>query len=114
MTITLTNSELLKILSNQLGQDVTSYTIVDSGAELAEYLQAEVRKAGNPYYYDNKIRCIKALRAAIDEKLKASYMLVESKWAIENWDQFISFVKANGRIPKVSNYNFGNKSATLS
>jgi hypothetical protein len=113
MTITLTNAEALKILTNywqnQLKLDIPP--VVNIGATRDDLAQ-QLSRAVGLIRTDNKIQCIRNLRTAVQNIPELNYPgslgLSDSKWAVENWSQFVSFVASQGRLPK-DGYNNGLK-----
>jgi ribosomal protein L7/L12 len=45
----------------------------------------------------NKIPAIKFLREVVADNMG----LAEAKWAVENWEKWITFVRTKGRAPKM-------------
>jgi ribosomal protein L7/L12 len=109
MKITVTKSELLRILSAHFNQEITECTICKStGPCKIEVLLA--KELGLPHITQsnisgaNKIPAIKALRTVVADNLG----LAEAKWAVENWEKWIGFVRSKDRVPKFNNGNIWN------
>lgn len=62
---------------------------------------------------DMKIAAIKALRMFTSDNAKplgiCAYSLCDAKYAIENWHEFLRWVKNNGRVPQTVNVNSNNQ-----
>jgi hypothetical protein len=104
LRLTLTYSELLGLLSNQLGTTIDEVNIIVS-ADLVNKLKGAVEKYR--FTSDQKIMAIKELREATREG-ESIMRLADAKWAVENWGDFISFVSKNARLPK-EDYYYGLK-----
>jgi hypothetical protein len=100
MKVILTKAELLSIISKHLRVKVTDFDIVHVGAKIVAVLQKAI--GAFDYRGGGKISAIKALRVASCEfnANKDAMGLADSKWAVENWEQFAAFVKDNGRLPE--------------
>ena len=103
MKLVLAKSELLKILSTALGQDITDITITKGDRTLAEVtIKAVSRIAGVELTMtsvgpnDKKIPVIKALREFIP-----GLGLAEAKAISENWVMWINHVKYWGKYPTI-------------
>lgn len=99
MKIEITYSELCAILSRSFNCTVESINIIN-GTTLAQKCIAAVTKLN--YKGNEKISAIKALREVFpcNEPNRSSTLgLAEAKWAVENWEKWIEFVKQNNRVP---------------
>lgn len=104
ITLNLTPTEaatLLNLLVANGGMAAVATKLVRQKHKMPEVptelpLIATLKEAvkGLDYSVTQKIAAIKAVRAA------TGLGLADSKWAIENWDRFIAFVKAAGRLPE--------------
>lgn len=100
MKITVTKLELLSILSSHFNREITECTISKNTGpckielrfakelKLSEITQSSISGA-------NKILAIKALRT-----VNPGMGLAEAKWAVENWEKWIGFVRTKGRAPR--------------
>lgn len=72
-----------------------------SNDNLADRVESEVLKAGGPDVSGNKIPRIKALREVARGIRGQDYVmgLADGKYAIENWDRFIAFIRLHGQLP---------------
>jgi hypothetical protein len=104
MKISLSKPELLAIVSAELGYKVTEITITKQPTlhlELEAKVSQDIGVSGGLNQSlltrgDLKIPAIKSLRTH-----NAGMGLAEAKWAVENWSQWIDFVKVNGKAPKM-------------
>lgn len=99
MKIEITHAELCAILSRTLNCTVESVNVID-GKDLAQKCIDAVTKLN--YKGNEKISAVKALRAVFpcNEPNRISTLgLAEAKWAVENWEKWIEFVKQNNRAP---------------
>lgn len=105
MKITLSKTELLTIISAQLGYSVTDLTISKDNPlhlTIKKAVAKDLGVTGNLDSFlvnrgENKIPAIKSLRTHIP-----GMGLFDAKWAIENWSEWIAFVQVNGRFPKLA------------
>jgi len=102
MKLTLTKAELLPILTGHFKMPVTDITIETTPAvpTAAELITNAIK--GLRYTSDQKIMAIKALRqVTADHTTTFSYVLglADAKWAMENFNRFITFVTGAGRLP---------------
>lgn len=102
MKITVTKPELLAILTAHFHQEVTECTI----SKLVGPTKLEVAMAKELHLSEitqsnisgeRKIPAIKALRTIVTE---CNLGLSESKWAVENWEKWITFYRIKGRVPR--------------
>ena len=102
MKISLSKPELLAIVSAELGYKVTEITITKQSTlhiELEAKVSQDIGVSGGLNQTlvnrgDLKIPAIKSLRSHVKDM-----GLAEAKWAVENWAQWIDFVKVNGKAP---------------
>lgn len=107
--ITITKTELLEMLSKQLGlivEDVTICKEIEPSSRLGSLLAI-----GKNVPAHEKIAAIKALRAYASENglVKdngGTMSLCDAKWAIENWDKFSGFVIKHRRLPLTGYYSW--------
>lgn len=108
MIIKLTKTELLTIICAHfsIGANapvtITDWELTGPGKELADKLRAVL--ANIDYKVTQKIAAIKALRE-ITSVLGFGMGLADAKYAVENWDKFITHVEKTGVIPKDLYYN---------
>jgi hypothetical protein len=97
--VSLTKTELLDILSSHFG-----HTVEDAEIENVPSIAKIIRDAVTQLAYQTtqKITAIKALRQlAVDNKWTENVIgLADAKWAVENFNEFITFVEKNHRLPK--------------
>jgi len=102
MKIAVNKSELLSIMTKHFGIDITEVTITKgftyhvSIMEIMSKILGLTVSSSRMFSPEMKISAIKALREAVP-----GTELAEAKWAIENWNTWISFVAKTGRIPKI-------------
>lgn len=107
MKIAVTKPELLQILSAHFNQDVTECTITKPIAILAKRIEAALctklglkRVTQTALSGSSKIPAIKIIREVIANNNNNNYPgLAETKWAVENWERWIEFVRQNDRLP---------------
>lgn len=98
MKAIITKAELLQILSKHFSMSVTEAQIVDRmQSNLADLIEAAIRPLD---YRRDKILAIRTLRDLVEVECKHKLGLADSKWAIENFEIFISFVRHHNRLPE--------------
>lgn len=101
MKIHATHEEICQMLSRAVGSPVESFSIRKGDNKLVNQCKAAVESVD--YKGNGKIAAIKALRAVFpihgDQFRTSSLGLAEAKYAVENWEKWIAFVKKNNRIP---------------
>jgi hypothetical protein len=109
MKVRLTSEELLAILSRHLRCEVTGFTIIDPDpSPLGKLLrEAVVNPLDKTWFVSN----IKLLRKALVIKGEMINLL-EARWAIENWPDFLRFVDQYNRLP-MSGYGSGESKGKL-
>ena len=94
-----TKAELLEVLSSHFG-----HTVIDVEIETKPTMAKIIRDAVTKFAYQagEKIAAIKALRQLVSENNWVSDVLGlgDAKWAIENFNEFITFVEKNERLPE--------------
>jgi ribosomal protein L7/L12 len=112
MKLSLSKSELLEIVSAQLGHQIAEIVITKSPTlylsiekKVAKDLNIPTPLTQSILNGDNlKIPAIKFLRSHV-----AGMGLAEAKWAVENWTRWTDFVKVKGKVPKMQfDSNWGN------
>lgn len=115
MKISISKTELLKLLTEHFNFSVTDVSINKEPSTLAQNILREMEKElgdSNVTKPDRKILAIKAIRTILSNR--GTFMrLAEAKWVIENWHQWIEFVKKYNRIPVINNV-YSALGATLS
>ena len=103
MKISLTKKELLSILTQHFGQDVSECVIVKGPSALSSYLERRMtEKFGKPRFEPGrKIEAIKYLREIIHDQSKETLGLADAKWACENWNRWIVFIQTFKRMPVI-------------
>jgi hypothetical protein len=100
MIITITNTEAQIILkdhfSSRLGRETT--IIIESGWDAIRTNIIKTVEAVNP---SDKIGRIRAFRSSVEkvDELKNAPGLADSKYAIENWEDFKHFIYTHNRLP---------------
>jgi len=109
MKVTVTKIELLSILTEHFRHPVTECVISKESSRLWSHIECAMTKEVGAVRFssDKKISAIRSLRALVD-----NMGLFESKWAIENWKEWIAFVKKNDRVPRITSTEIGH-SVTL-
>lgn len=114
MKITLTKTELLAILNQKFGPEITDVAISNPPGPAKEtpFFRRIINQMAMELQYpvtitvvcpaDKKIAAIKALRGFVP-----GMGLAEAKWAIENWNRWITFVKGHDREPSFNNLGWG-------
>lgn len=100
MKITLTEKEMLSLLTKAVGMKVTEYHI-------CEPLAIRCRKAVEVWRYlaDQKIIAIKELRNVFCGRKNdfgiefCELSLGRAKWAVENWGKWIAYVEEHDCLP---------------
>lgn len=101
MKATITKAELLMILSEHFNMAVTNVEIVNRiELTLAEKIEAAIRPLA--FTSHEKILAVRTLRdlSKEDHEFPYQFGLADSKWAIENFDSFLSFIRHHGRLPR--------------
>jgi len=104
MKITVTKTQMLELLSRALNTEVTDFTV--SKSKLATQFEDGMTKQmgqERPFPAHRKLEAIKRIRTLSVEFLKGTMGLADSKWAIENWSRWITFVRTHGRVPIIHN-----------
>lgn len=117
MKISLSKPELLAIVSAELGYKVTEITITKQSTlhlDIEAKVSQDIGVSGGLNHTlvnrgDLKIPAIKSLRSHVKDM-----GLAEAKWAVENWSQWIDFVKVNGKTPKLEFHGNWNATPVLS
>lgn len=100
MKIHATHEEICQMLSRAVGSPVESFKVKKTGnSQLVNHCVKAVESVD--YKGSGKIAAIKALRELFRDKVTGatSLGLAEAKYAVENWEKWLNFVKQNGRIP---------------
>jgi len=103
MRITLTKPQLLNILANHFNTPVEDVVIADPQSDLADKIEWEMRRYN---LVTEKIAAIKHLRqVSVDHNWDNGRImyLADAKWAIENFDRYVAFVRNNNRLPIIDN-----------
>jgi len=117
MKLSLTKKELLDVLTKHFEHLVTECVIVKGPTTISNYLESRMTEKFGKVRFpgERKIEAIKYLREILYDRLKDTHGLADSKWAIENWDRWIEFVKIHGRMPIIKvDYYHSIATATLS
>jgi hypothetical protein len=114
MKLTLTKDELLVILAHKFGSEITDVSVINPPRPPKELplFRRLINQLAMELQYpvtitvvcpaDKKIAAIKALRGFVP-----GMGLAEAKWAIENWNRWITFVKGHDREPSFNNLGWG-------
>ena len=101
MTISLTHKEMRDILSKVFKTTITSFDLVEDTTLYDKIVNYMHDYFGSAYYTNEtggmgpanrKIEAIRQLKQCVDINLSTA------KWAIENWSQWLTFVKKHNRI----------------
>lgn len=109
MKVKLTGEELKAILSTFFRCEVTDFTLIDPdpspfGKRIRQMVVYPLDKS---FFIDN----IKSLRKGLVVNGE-TITLLEGKWAIENWPDFLRFVDQYNRLP-ISGYGSGDSKGKL-
>jgi hypothetical protein len=97
MKVTIRRNELLQVLSAYFRIGVDDFVIGPTTiSELGKKARIAVNK---PLYADLKISNIKALRE-LSTSLGQPLTLMEGKWALEHWVEWVSFLDEYNRLPE--------------
>lgn len=99
MKLLLTRQELLKVLGEYLKADIIDVEIVEN---MSAMLVSEIQTL--KFQTTEKIAAIKKLREIALRDCRCEMGLAEAKYAIENWDRFIQYVRIHNTIPVDTNY----------
>lgn len=100
MKVTYTHAEAVQKLRDLLvDQTGDSHAIVEILQDPPKLVDILLSKVGTSIPYDQKIAKIKALRTVSEDCKFGTMGLANAKYAIENWDRFIEFVKLHERFP---------------
>lgn len=109
MKVKLTGEELKAILSTHFRCEVTDFTLIDPDpSPLGNLIRSAVV---NPLDKSNFVGNIKSLRRSLLVKGE-TITLLEGRWAIENWPDFLRFVDQYNRLP-ISGYGSGDSKGKL-
>lgn len=97
MIVRVRREELIGVLSKHLGKQVKDFVITDAEPPVI----GRACRAGviDPLDNNLKISNIKALRN-VATMIGMPMTLMEGKWALEHWLQWIAFVDEHNRLPK--------------
>lgn len=100
MKINATKKEICELLSKATGIEVTDFSVKKTASFNAQKFIDAVKNLD--YLGSQKITAIKAIRevAGYDKNNHCHLTLSNAKWAVENWPQWIAFVKEKGRLPQ--------------
>jgi hypothetical protein len=109
MKVKLTSEELKAILSLHFNHEVTGFALIDPDpSPLGKLLRHSViNPLDKLYFIDN----IKSLRKVLICEGK-TITLMEGRWAIDNWTEFLQFVDQYNRLP-ISGYASGEDKGKL-
>jgi hypothetical protein len=109
MKVSLTGEEFKAILSCHMRCEVTGFTIVDPDpSPLGNLIRgAVVNPLDKSFFVSN----LKLLRRALIMR-GDMINLLEARWAIENWLDFLRFVDQYNRLP-ISGYGSGDEKGKL-
>jgi hypothetical protein len=109
MKVSLTGEEFKAILSAFFKHEVTGFTIIDPDpSPLGKLIREAVV---NPLDKLNFVGNIKSLRRTLLCKGE-TINLLEARWAIDNWPDFLRFVDQYNRLP-ISGYGSGDEKGKL-
>lgn len=100
MKFTINRDEIELMVRNQYNLPANCEIAFDSDSSLHDKIVAAF--VNLPERQDNKIARIKALRQLFMDFYSGSLGLAEAKDTIENWNNFLEFVKQNNRWPVVT------------
>ena len=105
IVLKVTRAELIQLLCKATNSAVTDFSVikVPTVKDVITPIMIQMGRIMNlPIVHpdiapsaDKKIPYIKALRECV-----TGLGLAEAKWAVENWVQYTTFIRANGRLPK--------------
>jgi ribosomal protein L7/L12 len=97
LTVTITKEEIKRLIQCRLAADmeVDDVIVIDTNEKYTEIKNAMVGEFGQPPFpAHRKIEAIKFIRSL------TGMGLADSKYAIENWDAWTTFVKDFNRFPQ--------------
>jgi ribosomal protein L7/L12 len=107
VTVTITMDELKQLVTPYLSSTIQlDKVIVEESGELAFRIIDEMTKEFQvmPVVPEKRIAAIKHLRNIV---MSGNMSLFDAKYAIENWDHWINFVKERNRLPQLTKINTG-------
>lgn len=109
MKVSLTGEEFKAILSTHFRCEVTGFTIVDPDpSPLGKLIREAVINPLDKFFFVSNIKLLRKALTMRGETIN----LLEARWAIENWQEFLRFVDEYNRLP-VSGYGSGESKGKL-
>ncbi len=109
MKLTVTREQIRAALEKMFKTEIEDFTIIPSKpSAIGMRCRNVVWRPGDG---DTKVGNIKSIRD-LSKDLNKTMTLMEGKWALENWDKFLSFVDEYNRLP-LGGYGSGDDKGVL-